>query len=67
MFHPDEETKWTCPMCCYFLKAQTKFHKRDMYKLLRNMMYSPFENDWCKTGAKSRKKLWKFYLNAQPF
>ncbi|XP_074632623.1 uncharacterized protein LOC141891508 [Acropora palmata] len=67
VIHPEEETKCTCAMCSYFLKAQTKFHKLDMFNLLHKTMHCPFENDSCKTCAKSCQKLKKFYLNAPPF
>lgn len=67
VIHPGEETKSTCAICSYFLKAQTKFHKVEIFRLLHKTMHCSFENDSCKTCAKSCKKLKKFYLNAQPF
>ena len=67
MFHPDEETNWTCPMCCYFLKAQTKFHKLDMFNLINKIMHCPFQSDSREACAKSCEKLCTFYLDAEPF
>ena len=67
MFHPNEEINSTCFICCYFLKAQTKFHKVDMFNLISKIMHCRFENDSCETSAKSCEKLSKFYLDAEPF
>ena len=65
--HPEEVISWTCIICCFFIKARTKFHKLDIFKLMNKIMYCPCENGSCERCAKADGKLCEFYLNEEPF
>ena len=55
------------PNVLLFFKAQTNFHKVDIFYLINKILYCNCENGSCETCAKAFGKLYKFYLNEEPF